>query len=500
MYLLIVEVSQKQAYIFRSLKLRDNVENSARIAEVVSKEYFNKITGRDNMAEHIVYSGGGHTVLEFDEKSEALEFAKKLTLRARLEFDGMELFTKIMEYDESLSPAKNAEELSKQLEIKKSMRKSAFRRKSFGGTRQKKVGVRGTTKYESPDSVKDKNKDIYRGYSQSKDFRDLTGEDEETGFIAVVHIDGNSMGARVADIRKRNYGSWEEFRETSKKFSECVDSDFKRTYDEMLDVVVDNMDSGMLKDISKEDFLPVRKLILEGDDVCFVCNGRIGLECANIFLEKLKNKINSVDNKNYYAAAGVCIVHGKFPFYRAYEIAERLCSNAKKMVAKMIADGKITEGSAIDWHIEYGEAGDTVEKIRKEYIADDNTDMVLRPYITGKDNGICYNTFRRIVTELMKDPEKMDISRGKLKELREAIKQGRKNAEYFIKINRMEDILTEPIYNYYKDKNENVSRIEDIMIKNSIYVRDSENHERCVVFDAIECADMFEKLEEVKKS
>ena len=480
MYLLIVEVSQKQAYIFRSLKLRDNVENSARIARAVSEGYFDKITGGNrNMGSHIVYSGGGHTVLEFDEKNEALDFAKKLTLSARRDFDEMELFTKIMEYNEGLSPAENAEELSKQLEIKKSMRKSAFRRNSFGGDVQERIGSKRITKDD----------DSYRDYRLSNDFKDFIGEDEETGFIAIVHIDGNSMGARVEALRKKDYDSWEKFKETSKKFSESIDKDFKSTYYEMIDVVVNNMNLGKIKDISKKGYLPVRKLILEGDDVCFVCNGKIGLECANIFLEKLRNKKNSVDGKNYYAAAGVCIVGGKFPFYRAYEIAERLCSNAKKM----LANKNIADKSAIDWHIEHGKEEDTVEKIRNNYIADDGSDMVFRPYITGENQGICYNTFRRIVTELIQNPEKMDISRGKLKELREGIREGKTVSDYFIELNKMEDILLEPIYRFSNTPNE-IKRSE-----RSIYKTDDDGRKRCVVFDAIECADMFESLEVEEK-
>ena len=39
-YLDIVEVSQKQAYIFSSNHLKDNVLNSATIAYITSSEYF----------------------------------------------------------------------------------------------------------------------------------------------------------------------------------------------------------------------------------------------------------------------------------------------------------------------------------------------------------------------------------------------------------------------------------------------------------------------------
>ena len=37
--------------------------------------------------------------------------------------------------------------------------------------------------------------------------------------------------------------------------------------------------------------LPIRPLILAGDDVCFVTAGRIALECARVFLERLRARV-----------------------------------------------------------------------------------------------------------------------------------------------------------------------------------------------------------------
>ena len=42
MVLAIIEVSQKQAYIFSSNKLKDNIRNSENIVTVTSPDYFKK--------------------------------------------------------------------------------------------------------------------------------------------------------------------------------------------------------------------------------------------------------------------------------------------------------------------------------------------------------------------------------------------------------------------------------------------------------------------------
>lgn len=62
-----LEVSQKQAYIFSSNKLKDNVLNSAVIAWIMSPEYFAETVTANGKSElfdlkkNLVYSGGGHT-------------------------------------------------------------------------------------------------------------------------------------------------------------------------------------------------------------------------------------------------------------------------------------------------------------------------------------------------------------------------------------------------------------------------------------------------------
>lgn len=65
-YLTILEVSQKQAYIFQSNKLKDNITHSAIIAWIMSAQYFENALENEKLfkkEKNLVYSGGGHTVL-----------------------------------------------------------------------------------------------------------------------------------------------------------------------------------------------------------------------------------------------------------------------------------------------------------------------------------------------------------------------------------------------------------------------------------------------------
>ena len=159
-------------------------------------------------------------------------------------------------------------------------------------------------------------------------------------------------------------------------FSESIDENFKEAYKEMTEVVAKNLEEDLKKEEGDRKFkdlklsnnhFPVRRIITAGDDICFVTEGRLGLECAAAFIKALGKTRNAVDHKSYSACAGVAIVHQKYPFYRAYELAELLCSNAKKFGASYSVDGSGKDVSAIDWHIEFGEMSDSLEAIRKKF-------------------------------------------------------------------------------------------------------------------------------------
>ena len=119
-FLTILEVSQKQAYIFASNKLRDNIVNSEIIAYALSPEYIQKELASFGYSDeaNMVYSGGGHTILEFDSTEKARACVSALTEKIYRDFDGLEVFSKIVKYDNIKSVQDNLKELTKELERK----------------------------------------------------------------------------------------------------------------------------------------------------------------------------------------------------------------------------------------------------------------------------------------------------------------------------------------------------------------------------------------------
>ena len=424
--LMILEVSRKQDYIFSRKELKENVRRSVEIAYVTGEDFFKKAAGEDYSDSNMVYSGGGHTVLQFDDFEQARRFAQKVSEKAMRDYEGMEIFVKLEKYDDSKTPGENLKALSAALERKKALRLSSFRTTAFG--------VEKLTDYFTPVRVSEKpfngkQKDIIDppdGYEFPRDFKDVAGQDN---FLAVIHIDGNCMGKRVNRIYE-DCKSWDSCVETLRNFSRGIQVAFEAAFNGMAEALPKDESAVLTKD--KKRVPPLRPIILAGDDVCFVTRGKLGLECARIFLEKLSVKCNAVQpNVPYSACAGVALVHTKYPFHRAYMLAEELCSSAKRFGASLDETGGI---SALDWHIEFGQLRDDLEEIREDYKADDGTELTLRP-VSVKSPTVQVSEERRydFFREQCESMAKEEIGRNVWKGLRTALRQGEMKGDFYLK-------------------------------------------------------------------
>jgi uncharacterized protein YwbE len=215
----------------------------------------------------------------------------------------------------------------------------------------------------------------------------------------------------------------------------------------------------------------------------------------------LSQKVNSQDNEKYTACAGVAIVHYKYPFYKAYEISEMLCSNAKKYLASFQdkVENAGGRGSTIDWHIEYGEAMDNLAKIRKMYDTLDGKRLELRPYLISADDELMaceqyrrYDNFKKISEILKRDTKTGKIPRGKLKELRNPLKEGEQSAEYFMKSNLIYDLTL----SCYEDTDIDTGKIaRGKGMDRKIFVTTADGRDRSLLFDAIEIMDTYISLD-----
>ena len=238
-------------------------------------------------------------------------------------------------------------------------------------------------------------------YAIPKDFDDLGRSRDQQSYIAVVHIDGNGMGKRFEQAgasATTNRAFITAVRDLSAQVNKASQEALSRTLEALnacflkgqgtlaaQQIWYDTKDQ-LLRSLSRDKdppylpFLPFRPLVFGGDDVTFVCDGRLGLALAHCFIHEFEQATSTLpQGGTAYACAGVAIVKSHYPFARAYALAADLCQNAKRALRK----DEIKNCSALDWHIVASGRTDSISEIRKREYAGSkpNDTLTARPLL-----------------------------------------------------------------------------------------------------------------------
>ena len=204
----------------------------------------------------------------------------------------------------------------------------------------------------------------YQSYGFIEDFN-LLGQHGEASYMALIHTDGNNMGRRIEAHGEQleSQADNEKYAQAQHAFSERVKTVARATLNSTVAMLLENIEvddqgrksiagkapivTGYDEQHRKIDLLPFRPIVFGGDDVTFVCEGRIGLSVAVKYLRQFSAQILK-DEKQAYARAGVAIVKAHYPFARAYDLAEELCASAKKRIKALRPDD--ASATMLDWH------------------------------------------------------------------------------------------------------------------------------------------------------
>lgn len=158
--------------------------------------------------------------------------------------------------------------------------------------------------------------------------KELGGRKGES-HIAVVHADGNGMGNLLNKVIDEGKQEDDEFLHNLRAFSASTTQLSHRALNQTLLHLKEILPLEALD--HPEETFPVRPIVHGGDDLTFVCDGRVGLHLATFYLKEFSNgkvRVCGTDEP-VGACAGVAIVPTKFPFARAYAFADELCGLAK---------------------------------------------------------------------------------------------------------------------------------------------------------------------------
>jgi hypothetical protein len=167
--------------------------------------------------------------------------------------------------------------------------------------------------------------------------------------------------------------------------------------------------------------LPIRPIVLGGDDITFVCDGKLGIYFSKLFIEAFEKKQIS-DKKKLTACAGVAIIKSKYPFYRGYELAEELCGSAKK---KRRENKDLY--SYLDFHISMGGLAGSLAQIREKYFKVPQGNLIYSPYKFTSQDDYSFDLFVNNTKTL-----RGSFPGNKIYELRQALTLSEESTKQFV--------------------------------------------------------------------
>ena len=205
------------------------------------------------------------------------------------------------------------------------------------------------------------------------DIEDITGNND---WIAIIHADGNGLGQVVQKIGTEGA--------KFKAFSQDLDAATKQA-------AQDAYKSLKLGDDIKK--IPIRPIVLSGDDHTLICRADLAIPYINMFIqlfekyteEMLKDKLAGIfsgKSLKLSACAGIAFIKSSYPFYYGYQLAEELCSKAKKDTKEKFgfAEGKLPP-SCIMFH-----------KVQDSFVTNYD-DIVKRELTPNKDYSLKFGPY-----------------------------------------------------------------------------------------------------------
>ncbi|MBL0288508.1 MAG: hypothetical protein IPQ19_14195 [Bacteroidetes bacterium] len=382
----LIDVLSIQKYIFQSNKLKENLGASYIIEHVL---YGVEFLGLDkttpwwdgkmpiNTTGTIGFVGGGNALLFFNDETQANAFLKIFFTKVYLSLPGLPIIygikndfcigtnykTHFSILIKSLIICRNSYRFNMPLAKSPFHDNCVFTGNIAVDTQQgDKISASAKARLTYVDSAKNKHLELIEGdnknnYTFTDELSKLAQPDEKS-YIAVVHIDGNGIGDEFLSCE-----SLKDSQTLSQAVNDLCKSTFKTLITEMINEL-DTYNLNLQKDGDKT-ILPIRPIIIGGDDITFVCEGTLGVYLAEKFIEIFSVKIKE---KYYNACAGIAIAKTKYPFSKIYYLADALCQEAKEK-AKIKAEEKVQTGypSAISYHIATNGISGSLADIRTQY-------------------------------------------------------------------------------------------------------------------------------------
>lgn len=338
LYLYGAAVQGIQDFIFQTNELRDIVGASELVEQICTNAFEEFTKGVDG--EPVVMAAGNIKFIfrsREDCERAVLLFPKKVMEMA----PGVTISQAVVKYEIESGFGKAVDELEAKLRTQRNKKSPSITIGKIGMQRSRKTGrpvvfrdgqehldasIIEKRKYNRPLTLCEK----FFGFKPkaelfSYNIGDMTGNND---WIAVIHADGNGLGAIVQKVGK----NIADFRFFSEELDRATRKSAQEAYAELSEVA----------HFLPEKPIPIRPIVLSGDDMTVICRGDLAFDLCRLFLERFeentkilapvlkKYQVFENGNDHLTACAGIAFIKSSYPFYYGYDLAEDLCTRAKK--------------------------------------------------------------------------------------------------------------------------------------------------------------------------
>lgn len=426
-YLYGAAVQGIQNFIFQTNQLSDIV-GASELVENICTTLFRELVQDDDYENNSIIHAAGNIKHIFTDKEECkrivlefprmvVEYAPGITIsQAVVELDdaGTNFDKKVNELEEKLRAQRNKPMASTTIGLM-----AMHRNRNTGLPAISCKKVKGKDEYWDAATLakRDANEETTQrlcndafGKENIKDKRfaynieDITDKND---WIAIIHADGNGLGQIVQEFGDKP----EEF----KQFSTDLDKNTKAAAVSAYEYIRKEYE---LKD---NEIIPIRPLVLGGDDFTVICRADLALDYVTKFIEEFESKNKFKGEKKTYeltACTGIAYIKSSFPFYYGYELAESLCSAAKNDTKKFNQE---CPASCIQFHkVQDSFVEDYQDIVKRELHPTKDISFKFGPYYCGskdKPNG------RWSVSELKDNADLLDLDEKEGNAIKSHIRQ-----------------------------------------------------------------------------
>lgn len=402
-----------QQFIFQTDKLKDIAGASELVHQICTHKFYDVVSGRGKYDEEAaIVNAAGNIRYLFDDEQLCRAVVRDFPREVVSSAPGVSVCQAVVEMNDGY------EEASKKLEtILKSQRNRNMRSMSVG-----LIGIERCRRTGLPVVAGNSGEHIDEGSAAKINAVSLVdlckksfGIALEPGqvpydvgklkwkdsWIAVIHADGNGLGQIVRKIGRDK----DRFR----TFSRSLDDATVKSANAAFNGISDMFDM--------EKIIPIRPVVLGGDDLTVICRADLAIPYVTRFLRCFEENTKGIvpagtfedepEKNSLTACAGIAFIKSSYPFHYGYELAEALCDVAKKDAknSEAIRNGRALPMSCFAFHREQGSyTCDYSETVRRELCPNENVKFNFGPYYLYEKSGKwTVDKLMESVTELSKD-------------------------------------------------------------------------------------------------